>query len=949
MPQVLPRAKDLFFSGFSHVAFFMAQIYHSARLLPTGHPYLQPGNLGKYGIRHVIVEAGNNLVISKKNIDQIIIFGVLLAGIVILMMQFFLLGFSLFAQTAYAGAVPSTFAEYFLLADATHDVAFVLLDRVFGVPDFFVDVGRGQTCVAQGIPCFQSQATQGLAQSSRVITPDLTIYTRVTGGSYTLEPTAATNIAFPWGFHLALHSMFEAYSVGILLIAVFIFIYFVAAIIAETAQSGTPFGRRFNHVWAPLRIIAAIGLLVPLTHGLNSGQYILLFAAKWGSGFASNGWIIFNNAAISGADTMLGNTENLVAMPNVPKMNTLVEFGTILATCKHAYERMYYEREDRPEPMVIDAWLISPDDVTLAPRLLTQTDYVTALEYFNYGDIHVRFGELRDTTGGGGDYQTYDGQIAPYCGELKLEIHNGELLAAPREPGPALAQAFYYSMINVIWQAAAGNCGGGGYGAGNGFSNQGCIGENVTNRYLPIGNDPTAPLPDSGVLEEIRQAHQDLLDLLVNTAVTQQRNSPEWLEQLTDLGWGGAAVWYNKVAQLNGSMIGAVFSLPTIKAYPEIMEKTRKKRAGADSDAPGDTRHQVYQSADAPLIIRDEEEVEIGKALYITQTLWRDHYSEKKKGGNIWIDVVNAVFGTQGLFDMQENADLQIHPLAQLTAVGRTLVDTAIRNLGYSAAAGLGGGIVNLFGQHLAGRVAMTASGFLSQVAMIGISIGFVLYYVVPFLPFIYFFFAVGGWIKGIFEAMVGVPLWALAHLRIDGNGLPGDAALGGYQLIMEIFLRPILIVFGYLASITIFAAQVQILHEIWPLVVSNVSGFDSDAGFGNNGSPQHNIDGTGGWRFLRSAVDQFFFTVIYAIVVYMLAMSSFKMIDLVPNHILRWIGANVSTFGDQSGDPAQNLVRNSYIGANMVSGQVQGAIGGLRGAASSGGKAIAEIAGRTS
>ena len=248
---------------------------------------------------------------------------------------------------------------------------------------------------------------------------------------------------------------------------------------------------------------------------------------------------------------------------------------------------------------------------------------------------------------------------------------------------------------------------------------------------------------------------------------------------------------------------------------------------------------------------------------------------------------------------------------------------------------------MNIFGLHLVGNVAMAASSFLLQVATIGLTIGFVLFYIIPFLPFIYFFFAVGGWIKGIFEAMVGVPLWALAHIRIDGNGLPGDAAMGGYYLILEIFLRPILIIFGFLASIVIFGAQAQILHEIWPLVVSNAVGYDE-------GNLAADPNATGGLRYLRGAVDNLFFTVIYAIIVYMLGMASFKMIDLVPNHILRWMGASVSTFGDQSGDPAQNLVRNSFMGSSMLSGPAQQVMQGGGQAVSSAGKGIGSLFSRS-
>ena len=68
----------------------------------------------------------------------------------------------------------------------------------------------------------------------------------------------------------------------------------------------------------------------------------------------------------------------------------------------------------------------------------------------------------------------------------------------------------------------------------------------------------------------------------------------------------------------------------------------------------------------------------------------------------------------------------------------------------------------------------------LTTFGMITLTVGFILYYILPFLPFLYFFFAASAWITAIFEAMIGVPLWALAHLRVDGEGIPGPGATSG-------------------------------------------------------------------------------------------------------------------------------------------------------------------------
>lgn len=926
LPQVVPRIQELVYSGFSYMAMFMAQIYGSVRLLPSDHPYLNSANTGRFGVRHVIAEAARNLEFKKENIDQIAIFGLLLIGFVILVAQVFLLLIATFASTAHAVTLPPPFdtynyADFFVTPNAQDDIAFVLLDRVFGLTDFFVDSGGGQTCVAQGISCF------GTTQ-----TPDRTIYT-------TYDRSGSTALPYPWPFHEALRSMLQLYSVGILVIAVFVFLYFIVAMIAETAQSGTPFGKRFNHVWAPLRMVVAMGLLIPVSQGLNSAQWILMYSAYWGSGFATNGWVLFNTEAVGGGSTLMGDTNTLVSTPLSPPINTLAEFFTIVATCKEAYERLYFDLSlpngTAIRPAVeIDAYLVDGRDAAaIMPPRLEDLTYTQALEHFQYGDIRVVIGEHRDD-----EHQTYDGRVAPYCGEVRLQVTDVD---DTNSPGSQLILQRYYELLRWLWLDASGGAAAGcTYSAG--LTNMSCIARNVTDRHVFIEHDEEAELPSAEILATILEDFQTWVNDAITAGVIDQQGSPDWLEDLTHFGWAGAAIWYNRVAKLNGALTAAAYSLPTVQKYPLLLEEIQDRRTASDADVTGEERFRMYQGPDEELALDSPVDRQIASAMYHAQDIWSDSYSDREVTSNIFVDAINAVFGTAGLFNIHANADAGIHPLAQLVAIGKSIIDSSVRNLGYSAGAGLGGGLMNLFQLHLVGNVALAASSFLLQVATIGLTIGFVLFYIIPFLPFIYFFFAVGGWIKGIFEAMVGVPLWALAHIRIDGNGLPGDAAMGGYYLILEIFLRPILIIFGFLASIVIFGAQAQVLHEIWPLVVSNAVGFDE-------ANTAADANATGGLRYLRSAVDNLFFTIIYAIIVYMLGMASFKMIDLVPNHILRWMGASVSTFGDQSGDPAQNLVRNSFMGSSMLSGPAQQVMQGGGQAMSSAGKGIGSLFSRSS
>lgn len=882
-PQIMPRAREFVASGFSYVAYYMALAYRAARLLPAEHPYLRAANLGRFTIRNVVAEAAGTLVYKKENIDQIIVFWLILVGLAIMVMQFLLLGLGLFANIAHAGpmTMPSNYGQFFITTAPTYDIAFVLLDRVFGVPGLF------GSCVDQGVPCYNN------AQADA-----------------------------PYQFHAALHAVFQYYSIGLLVVAALILCYFIFAILAETAQTGTPFGKRFNHVWAPLRLVTALGLLIPLSTGLNSAQYITLYAAKWGSGFATNGWLQFV-ATATATDTLLGPQNRLVAIPRTPSISALVVFFSAVATCARGVKK--YDNTD------IEAYLINPISTVSPPPTLAGTPFALASGTY-YSNMNL--------PGGGGMTKTTDGtrilvyfgvaalngrpqpfpskpqDVAPLCGSLTFEISD---INATGSPGSNYMMEKYYEMIQDLWAAARpGGTGGGAVGSITNVTAQ--IGEAMSYYYLPIDRTTAPPpLPARANMDAALQQYEAYIKAAIATAANMQQSSSEWVLTLNQLGWAGAAIWYNQIATLNGALIGSVENMPTPFRYPEVMEEVVDVKGGLSQFLPATDRFRPRTPEDKPVELEDPDDYHMADALYHSVEIW-DPVGGQPTGLFI-VDMINAVFGFDGLFNMQDNPN--IHPLAQLVAIGKGIVNSAVTNLGTAFV----GFAVATGARALEWGTALSAvASFHGTVAMIALGVGFVLFYVIPFLPFIYFFFAVGAWIKTIFEAMVGVPLWALAHLRIDGDGLPGDAAMGGYYLILDIFLRPILIIFGLLGGITIFGAQVMVLNEVWSLVTSNVAGFDRQAAAAV-GPPVMGQAVTGALDWLRSPIDEFFFTVIYAIVVYMMALSSFKMVDMVPNYILRWMGSSVQTFGDQSGDEAANLMRNSMLGGTMITGQLKGSV----------------------
>ncbi len=892
LPQFMPRLRDLFATGFHYIPYFIAIVYQAVRLLPPGHPYLDARNIGRFGIRHVVAEAANNLVLSRKNIDQIILFTTIMVGIVIILLQFALLGFSLFVQPVLAQAMPQNFSEFFISPNPEQDLANIMMDMVFGVPEIF------ESCVSTGGPCQDVRGHDIVDENGEWILKDL---------------------GFPFPIHFGFHAMLRLYSIALLVVAAMITAYFIFTIAAETAQTGTAFGKRFNKVWAPIRLVVAFGLLVPIGPGLNSAQYIVLYAAKFGSGFASNGWRIFNEGL--NGETLL-QKEQLISQPNIPEINALLQFLFSASTC-YELEGLY----DKDAPKV-SAYLVR-STITNGSAVEMDGDYDTLINFAD-GDnqVIIRFG-IRDKEA----YPTYKGYVKPICGELIFPLTdprdpNGE---NPPERGTEIMQRYYYFLIDELWNDVF--AGGGGFIGGD----NNIYPLNYARRFTQWEQETgsTAELPKAKYRSDLQEFYRkDLLKALTggdggtgdggigtSGALNEQRESAEWeIGNLKDKGWAGAGIWYNRIAQLNGEMTTAVLALPMPSMYPEVMEHVALRKSQQDAGMSAEKRFEPVLADGQDVWPKRPQDQQMAEALWQAYLFWQADgqatTTHSSKTGNAFNDFIKFMTGTEGLFNMRKNKD--VHPLAQIVGIGRSLVESTIRNVGFSTIfAGLGGAS----GDEIARKGTSGAIGILMTLAVLTMTAGFIMYYVVPFLPFIYFFFAVGGWVKGIFEAMVGAPLWALAHIRIDGNGLPGQAAVNGYFLIFEIFLRPILIVFGLLASISIFGAMAALLNETWDLVTQNLTGFDARAAAEGGNESESLIE------FFRSPIDQFFFTVLYAIVIYLMGMSSFKLIDLIPNHILRWMGQGVSTFNDQNEDPAAGLVGSASIGAQQAISAVGGGL----------------------
>lgn len=103
---------------------------------------------------------------------------------------------------------------------------------------------------------------------------------------------------------------------------------------------------------------------------------------------------------------------------------------------------------------------------------------------------------------------------------------------------------------------------------------------------------------------------------------------------------------------------------------------------------------------------------------------------------------------------------------------------------------------------------------------------GIFMSYVLPMMPFIFWVMGVIGYFLVVVEAIVAMPLWALGHMRLDGDGISGRSGRIGWMMLLAIMITPALMILGYLVGMIIFRVAVIIIHVgIRPLASSLLSG----------------------------------------------------------------------------------------------------------------------------
>ncbi|UZO94733.1 DotA protein (plasmid) [Roseomonas mucosa] len=649
-----------------------------------------------------------------------------------------------------------------------------------------------------------------------------------------------------------------------------------------------------------VRLGFAAIMMYPLSSGFSAGQAAVVQASMWGIGMARS---VYNNAVKAvGPDAMV------IDPPMIPGTRSVVSALIQMELCRNLVNTISNNSNLVPAPnaatiSMVDGSQVQTWSYSLSAGNETGTPVCGSLTIQNtdssaqsIADVSVDKAALLNNA----ITSVLTGDIRPQVQQVAQNYFSTRRASA-LEP-----------LMSVLISATS----------------------DYTQKLTQIATDTASSLRNA--MQDATQARSGNVGL--STGQT----------QLSALGWSSAGAYYLELARLNGVTLSLVNSIPQVNlpSYQGLGQSLSLDLAPfVQSSQSFLTRLQSYVTTTDGLnppggnaelfsgAVPGEDGNDLLERLY------------SKIGISSWMlkKITNY---------MLPSATMWTDPFGSLMALGNFLINIALITLGGAALLASGTGSTALtawqvltlqWGGAAATVVAHSVINFLATPIFLGAASmlipGLTIAFVLPMIPFAVWFAGVMGWLILVCEAVVAVPLWMLAHMTFQGEGLHGRG-IEGYSLLFNILFRPVLMLLGLFFGYFIFSSGSWLIRQ----------GFGIASGFAlHNGGILTN------WLGLVVMVS------IFVMMHVALAIMSFRMISLLPHHLPKLIGfgsANRVDMDQYSRDAAlvgvggtiTRLHRGLLDGAGAAGaasgGQITGPTRALSGPASSAAGAGAESGG---
>jgi len=163
--------------------------------------------------------------------------------------------------------------------------------------------------------------------------------------------------------------------------------------------------------------------------------------------------------------------------------------------------------------------------------------------------------------------------------------------------------------------------------------------------------------------------------------------------------------------------------------------------------------------------------------------------------------------------------------------------------------------------------------------------VGAILAFYVPLIPFMVFTFAAIGWLVSVIETMIAAPLVALGVVIPEGTSQVFGKAEPAVMLIVSVFLRPTLMLFGMITALGLSYISIRVLNLGIYRILDKVF-----------------LNG------LNSLTSGLAIMILYGLIIMSIITKSFNLIHIIPDRLLRWIGGGQESFGSEFAAGAQEI-----------------------------------------
>ncbi|WP_029605499.1 DotA/TraY family protein [Kozakia baliensis] len=571
--------------------------------------------------------------------------------------------------------------------------------------------------------------------------------------------------------------------------------HFISGTVA-TAHEGVILGQKWHQVWAPLRLCYGIGMLAPTVKGICLAQVLVIYIALYGGALGNVVWTSYVTGLV---------TPNLTSAPSLPATGALIRDFTEAELCRQAI---------LAEPGMI-GWPANVPTQMPQEQVGSSTGENISV---SFGNLMNRFegvfsgGNISSSAQSNRKNVTWDygvcGQISGGFavgsgGDEKVTLFDKARLEAIEEARATISSGVAQSLDYTV--------------------NPGHY--NGTMAQMAATADGIFTDAVNGAKSTMDTEFQAAAQILVDVQGGSDSAVASLVNDSNKYGWMTAGTLYMSASRLQNAAYALASDVPQVTLPPMA---DADQSGHIDVNSWGGARQFMKPHMDLLTGItvkwnQTDDTADLRNAALAGSTSGN---TASLHGVEKWL--FSKVFSLGSKLTDIDPSGAHGSPIQQLSAFGNDLLNL----IGDLIFGGLG--LATIFGgpAGLAAVAGVFSSGPLSWLGiplLLLIGVGIEHAYFIPLGPFIEFTTAAFGILVATCEAFTVMPVWAFTHVRMDGAEFINEHQRSGYLLLLSLFLRIPLTVFGLIFSMSILNAGVWLVSRSFPIAAAGTA--DSGGG----------------------------------------------------------------------------------------------------------------------